>query len=316
MAKGKHKKVGSSEMVGDGLKKAKQLLEARIEYNTLKEIAGEGGGQASQEQNPSQAYNPDVLNQYTEWLNSLPEEQRGVAMQLIGFLHQGGGSSTKMDPTGLMMMNMLGQNQGGNNDATTKMIENQNQVLVELIKNQGDNKGGESVAEIMKAVNEAKGNQENILNMLLQGFIDSSGKDDVDEKLNFLTKAKDAGLITDPQTMFEVKKLESESEREKYKADREYEIKKLEIDKDKEQTDKASEFLSDIASTIQDLSGEKEGNKDKSEGTPAQPVDLNYPCPQCNTPVTISPQTEDGAVLKCPSCEGAIKVKRKPQQEG
>jgi len=334
------RRFNPSELGEGGLKKAKQILEDRIEYNTLREIAEEGN-QESYENPPSsqtEGYNPEILSQYTEYLNSLPEEQRGVAMQLIATLHGGGGKSgMEMNPMTLMLMNMMNQNNNTNNDdATVKMIENQNnvlieliknvggnnnnEVLVELIKNMGNNNNNESTSDLIKAVNEMNGGNDEdreLINNLLLSVISNQGGDDDDKMFEKLKKMREAGLITDPQTLFEVKKLEADSEREKYKADRDHDIKKLEIDKDREQTDKASEFLSEIAKTVENLNegGTEDETKSESSGQPAQQVELNYPCPSCETPVTISPQTEDGSIVKCPSCEGNIRVKRKPQKQ-
>jgi len=314
----KKKKIGnladrSNKM---GMRKVKEMMEDRLEYETMKDminsLSSSNQPQANNNDNPQfggpSKATPEALTQYTEWLNSLPEDQRQLGMQLISMMHSMESNPQMSNPMTMMfmtqMMQMMNQQNNNNNDGLYT-------VLAEVVKNQNN---GNNTAELINAINNAKSNEEQILNTLLSGLIQNMGSDDEDKLFDKLRKLKEAGLITDPSSMLEVKRLETDRDKEKYKIDRDFEIKKMEIEKDREQTEKASDFLSDIADTIKNLEGgeEEEGGEDK---LPPQKQNLQYPCPNpnCSSSVTITPDMQDGQRVKCGGCGKSIRVRRKKQ---
>jgi len=274
--------------------------------------------------------NLTTLGALLEWIKTLPEEDRPLAVQLATSMMQpkvvqGGVSSGNNDlMTLLVMMMLLNRNENKNNDDTTlklllEYIKSNTQERIEIIKSIADaiaknTKEGSSdkIIEAMKEITKptqsfADKLYELVMAIALGGEKKEKG-DELDRLLEFIAKLQDVGLITSPESMLEWRKHLSQLELEKYKIDKEFELQREQIERDREQMEKASEFLAELVDALSSVT--------EKENMPEQkPAFVEKPCPKCGNIMKIPVDIPDGTKIKCANCGATFEIHRKESKK-
>ncbi len=273
--------------------------------------------------------NLTTLGALLEWIKTLPEEDRPLAVQLATSMMQPkivqGGSPGNNDlMTLLVMMMLLNRNDNKNTDDTTlklllEYIRSNTQERIEMIKSIADaiaknTKEGsnDKIIEALKEITKPTQNfadklYELVMAIALGGEKKEKG-DELDKLLEFIAKLQDVGLITSPESMLEWRKHLSQLELEKYKIDKEFELQREQIERDREQMEKASEFLADLVDALSSVT--------EKENMPEQkPAFVEKPCPKCGNIMKIPVDIPDGTKIKCASCGAMFEIHRKEEGE-
>lgn len=274
--------------------------------------------------------NLTTLGALLEWIKTLPEADRPLAIQLATAMMQpkivqGSAATSSNDLMPLLAMIMLlNKNDNKNNDDTTlklllEYIRSNTQERIEMIKSLADAiaknaKGGsnDAIIEAMKEITKPTQNfadklYELVMAIALGGEKKEKG-DELDRLLELIAKLQDVGLITSPEAMLEWRKHMSQLELERYKIDKEFELQREQIERDREQMEKASEFLAELAEALSSVA--------EKENAPEQkPAFVEKPCPKCGNMMKIPVDIPDGTKIKCANCGAVFEIHRKESSE-
>ena len=287
--------------------------------------------------------NIPLIETYMKWINSLPEGERPLALQLLTSLSQpkivqsAGNDLTPL----LLLLYMMRKEEGQQNDGGTlqlllkniemqmKQMELQSQERLEqmkqlynLIREGGK---GENLSDLISALGNLKTSPaDEMLQSILTGLLDALSKqgDPIDQ----LMKYQKAGLLLDPKTLLDLKKEERRYELERYKIDKNAEIELKKREYDREQMEKASEFLEQMSSVAEELLKRREGGEgergeekgEKSQGNVGNVSNMRQTtipilCPNCGKTVTVPADAADGYELQCEHCHKKLRVRRKKE---
>jgi len=274
--------------------------------------------------------NVAAIQPLVEWINSLPEEQRPVAVQLAAAAMQPrvvqGGNGGDLMPLLLVLLTMQ-QNNSKNDSSSSgviqlilKQMETQAQERVEAIKQQtqlilkafeagrSGKEGEVDFVELVKALSELRSTtSDELAKMMIDGLVKALENNDVDRGIELLKKLQEAGLVTNPQALLELTKLQLQNEREMRKMEQDFELERMRLETEKEKDRKVAEFLGNIAEALNELSKKEEAGG--GGGVGEVPATFRLACPKCGDTIEVAAGTPDGSLINCDSCGARLRFR-------
>jgi len=298
-----------------------ELAETEYTFNLLNRLRQENMAlqqQQAQAQQQTQVITvPDIgyLREIAKQLKDLPEEERSIVMSLIAGMNRPPAVQQQtvqpvIDPSLLILLLLLRREErsGGDGGALAAAINGLTSVVREAISGGGKNDVGSilsGIASILDKISKEGGGGgngivEEIARKAIDGLISAARNPEEDflEKLEFIRKLQESGILPDPELMFRWNV-------EKYKIDKEHEYRMEKLRAEREQAEKITEFLSDALDVADKLLGGG-GEEEEEEGEAKKVFKLK--CPACNGVVEVVRGAER---VKCPSCGKNLVVKWK-----